>query len=97
MHDICPVCQMGRMHEVVTTYVALYAGTLVHMPNVRAWRCDICRETYFDDQAIREIEALIGVDGLPPNQHVSDGDSSLSSDSPAPLDDTPGALHPPSK
>ncbi len=96
MQDICPVCQMGRMHEVVTTYVALYDGTLVHIPNVRAWRCEICRETYFDDQAIREIEALIGVDGVPPNQHVSD-DATLGGDSPAALDDPSGALRPPSK
>ncbi len=97
MQDICPVCQMGRMQEIVTTYVALYEGTLVHMPNVRAWRCAVCRETLFDDQAIRQIEALIGVGGLPPNRYTPDDDPGRGSDSPAALDDTPSTLHPPTK
>jgi len=49
------------------TYIRLYGATLVHAPDVPAWRCDACRLVIFDQPALDRIELLVGQAGPPPN------------------------------
>ena len=88
MVHVCPNCHIGHLHEARAPYVQLYNATLIHMPNVAAWKCDVCGETYFDTQTIRQLEVLIGDSGPPPNQHTpskpaSAGESEIDSAFPA--------------
>lgn len=80
--ETCPSCGVGQLKPTKTVYVQIYAGTLVSVPNVPAWVCDVCRLTLFDSPAIERIEFLIGESGPPPNQHVAAPPSD-----PAPVED----------
>lgn len=68
----CPFCSVGRLHAEARTYVHVYGGTLVHIPNVPARRCDVCGQIFFDEQVLRRSEILIGDSGPPPNQPPAD-------------------------
>jgi hypothetical protein len=35
------------------------------VPNVPAWKCDICQYLEFDDHAMIQLELLVGHSGLP--------------------------------
>lgn len=59
-------------------YVHVYDSTLVHIPNVPAWKCDVCGMSLFDDEAIRRIEVLIGEAGPPPNHYTAPREESPS-------------------
>ncbi|HEX3050844.1 MAG TPA: YgiT-type zinc finger protein [Aggregatilineaceae bacterium] len=67
----CLNCQLGRLQSQQTVYVQVYQGTLVSAPNLLSWRCDVCGQTYYDEQTIRRLEMLIGEAGPPPNHHAS--------------------------
>ncbi len=49
------------------TYNRLYGATLVHAPDVLAWRCGVCRLVIFDQPAVDRIELVVGQAGPPPN------------------------------
>jgi len=88
----CPQCGFGRMQPVSMTYIQVYNGTLIQAPNVAAWKCDICGQTFFDPEAVRRIELLAGEAGPPPNRHsVPRADDPVSA---APADDSPDTCHP---
>lgn len=61
----CPRCQIGNMHATTGTYSAVYLGALLSVPNVPAWKCDVCEYLEFDYEALMQIEALVGHFGLP--------------------------------
>ncbi len=67
--NVCPHCQIGRLHLRLLTYVHVYNGTLVSVPNTPAWECDFCHTTDYDNNALMRIEALVGQAGPPPNRH----------------------------
>jgi YgiT-type zinc finger domain-containing protein len=67
--DICPVCQVGHLKATQTTYVQVYDGTLVSVPNVLTWKCDVCGSSQYDPGTIRRLEVMIGEAGPPPNHH----------------------------
>ena len=90
MDELCPVCEAGHLNQVNTTYVQVYAGTLVHAPNVAAWKCDICGGWFFDPAAIRRVDVLVGEAGPPPNHHTP----APAANTPRPTDDTPDAVQP---
>ncbi len=79
MSETCPNCHVGHLQAVQTVLVRFYGGTMVHVPSVAAHKCDICGETFFDQESLRRVDLLIGESGPPPNRHV-----------PAPPDTTPG-------
>jgi YgiT-type zinc finger domain-containing protein len=66
---ICPTCQMGRLDLRLTTYVRMYAETLISVPNTPAWICDVCHAQQFDPMAVQRIEMLMGQAGPPPNRY----------------------------
>jgi YgiT-type zinc finger domain-containing protein len=83
------------MQQTAMTYIQIYNGTLIHAPNVPAWKCDICGQTFFDPDAVRRIDVLAGEAGPPPNRHaVTRIDDPVS---PAPAEDTSDSFHSRSK
>ena len=72
--ETCPHCNIGHLRPQRLTYVQVYNGTLVHIPNMPARRCDVCGQVFFDAERLRQLEVLIGQAGLPPNRHVSGAD-----------------------
>ncbi len=65
--ESCPFCSVGRLKEEHRTYMQVYGGTLVHIPDVPARRCDVCGHVFYDEQVLRRCEILIGDSGPPPN------------------------------
>lgn len=61
----CPRCQIGYLQPGLTTYSGIYHGTLLSVPNVPTWTCDICQYQEYDDVAMLHLEALVG-DFTPP-------------------------------
>ncbi len=66
---LCPMCQMGRLHLRLVTYVHVYNATLVSVPNMPAWECDFCHAVEYDAESLQRVEALVGQAGPPPNRH----------------------------
>jgi YgiT-type zinc finger domain-containing protein len=95
MLDTCPNCQIGQLKPVRTTYVQVYNYTLVQVPNVTAWKCDVCALSFFDPSLIRRLELLIGDAGPPPNHHTPTApDIAPHIRPPAPGDDPPDEARP---
>jgi YgiT-type zinc finger domain-containing protein len=69
MPEKCPVCLSGSLKPTRSVFVRVYEDTLIHVPNVPAWKCDICGLIYFDSSTIRRTEVLIGEAGPPPNRY----------------------------
>ncbi len=91
----CPLCQVGRLHPTRTPYVHVYEDTLVQVPGIAGWKCDICGLTLFESAAVRRIELLIDADGLPPNRHPPAPGRAPARDSVAPGEDLPEDAAPP--
>ncbi len=73
--DTCPQCNIGRLHPKHLTYVQVYNGTLVHIPNVPARQCDVCGQVFFDMGKLRQFEVMLGQAGVPPNLHMPSADA----------------------
>jgi len=65
MSDSCPRCQIGYLQPEKATYAYVHNGMLLSVPNMPAWKCDICQYQEFDYDAITQVEALVGHFGLP--------------------------------
>jgi YgiT-type zinc finger domain-containing protein len=61
----CPRCQIGNLRATTGTYSTVYNGLLLSVPNVPAWKCDLCEYLEFEYDALTKIEALVGHFGLP--------------------------------
>lgn len=62
----CPNCQIGICQPKKTTYLTIYDGMLVSVPNTPVWQCDICQYQEFEHQAINRLETLLGLQDSPP-------------------------------
>jgi hypothetical protein len=58
----CPYCQIGFCQPSRDTYTRLHKGTLVSVPNMLVWICDICQYQEFDREAVTRLETLLGDD-----------------------------------
>jgi YgiT-type zinc finger domain-containing protein len=94
-YHTCPLCRAGRLQPTRTPYVQVYENTLVQVPGVASWKCDMCGLTVFDSDAVLRIETLIDADGLPPNRHLPLPGIAPARDSVAPGDDLPEDIAPP--
>ena len=65
MNESCPRCQIGYLHAEKATYSYVHNGMLLSVPNMPAWKCDICQYQEYDYDALTQIEALVGHFGLP--------------------------------
>ena len=68
-HFVCPVCHLGHLDLRLTVYVRMFGETLIHVPNMPAWECDVCHHRQFDPASIQRIEMLVGQAGPPPNRY----------------------------
>src|SRR5260221_5429514 len=68
-HFVCPVCHLGHLDLRLTVYVRMFVETLIHVPNMPAWECDVCHHRQFEPASIQRIEALVGQAGPPPNRY----------------------------
>ena len=48
----CPRCTVGVCTPQTTTFVDMYQGFLLSMPNARAFICDICHFVEFDQELL---------------------------------------------
>jgi YgiT-type zinc finger domain-containing protein len=65
----CPACHIGRLNLRKVTYTCQYGETLVNVPNMSAWVCDVCHEQHYDPSMLFRLELLIGQSLLPPNRY----------------------------
>lgn len=96
MADTCANCHVGHLKRARAVFVQGYGDTLVHAPNIPAWKCDICGETSFDLASLHCLEILIGDAGPPPNRYVAPVSDSRPADPETNLPTSP-PLRPPSK
>jgi YgiT-type zinc finger domain-containing protein len=61
----CPRCQIGNLQPVSATYTCLHNHALLSVPNMPAWKCDICQYLEFDYDALGRVDALTGRFGPP--------------------------------
>ncbi|MCB9450016.1 MAG: hypothetical protein H6672_01165 [Anaerolineaceae bacterium] len=61
----CPYCQIGYCHPEEATYTRLHHGRVVSVPDMLAWTCDICFIQEFDQDAVRQVETLLGINQWP--------------------------------
>ncbi len=57
----CPRCTVGRCTAQTTTFVDVYHGQLLNMPNTRAFICDVCHFVEFEQEMLGALwEELYG-------------------------------------
>jgi len=57
----CPYCQIGYCQPEQATYVRMQDGMLISVPDMPVWTCDICGYQEFDQEAMANLDALLGV------------------------------------
>jgi YgiT-type zinc finger domain-containing protein len=60
--EFCEVCHTGSMRPLRLPYAHWYDGQLVIVPGMRAWCCDFCGETVYDEYALARLALLLGPD-----------------------------------
>ena len=48
----CPRCTVGRCAPQTTTFVDVYHGQLLSVPNTRAFICDVCHFVEFEQEML---------------------------------------------
>lgn len=48
----CPRCGVGRCQPTVATFVDTFADSILSIPNVPAYICDVCHFAEFEQSAI---------------------------------------------
>lgn len=57
----CPRCTVGRCAPQATTFVDVYHGQLLSVPNTRAFICDVCHFVEFEQELLDALwEELYG-------------------------------------
>ena len=57
----CPRCTVGRCKPQRTTFVDVYQGQLLCIPNTRAYICDVCHFAEFEQDQLDALwEELYG-------------------------------------
>jgi YgiT-type zinc finger domain-containing protein len=59
---ICPQCYIGRCRPSQATYTFVHEESLVSVPDIPAYICDICGYQMFDDDALDSIWKMMGLD-----------------------------------
>ena len=74
----CPRCTVGRCTQQTTTFVELYHGQLLCVPDVPVAICDVCHFAEFDLDAIESLWAELDADSIMDN-FQSSSDTTYSS------------------
>lgn len=62
--EFCPRCMIGRLQNKSTTYLRLYRGMVLSVPDTPAYVCDYCGFYEFDLAALQSIQSLIGAEAF---------------------------------
>lgn len=57
---MCPRCQIGLCRPERITYVRMYAGMLLRVPDMLVYTCDICGYQELEQDAFYQLQAVIG-------------------------------------
>ena len=58
--EFCESCHSGVLQACWATYARWHDGQFVIVPGVPAWRCDFCRDTFYDTEALTRLAMLLG-------------------------------------
>jgi YgiT-type zinc finger domain-containing protein len=58
----CDVCHIGLLQPRRVTYAARLGNSLLMLPGIQVFICDVCGESTYDPETIGRIEMLLGVD-----------------------------------
>jgi YgiT-type zinc finger domain-containing protein len=58
--EFCDSCHIGSWHPCRATYAHWHDGQFIIVPEVPAWRCDFCGDTYYEREAISRLVLLLG-------------------------------------
>ena len=75
---VCPRCGVGKCQYQTTTFVELYHGQLLCVPDVPVYICDVCHFAEFEMDAIESLWADLGDDFFP-DDFESTSETSFSS------------------
>ena len=68
----CPSCQIGFCHPGKGTYLRMVGDSLVSVPDMALWKCDICEYEEFDRESVMHLEALLGqYETFPDSQRIN--------------------------
>ena len=56
----CLNCHIGTLQRTRATYTQWLNGHLLVVPDVAAWRCDMCGDFAYDDEMLVRVELLLG-------------------------------------
>ena len=56
----CESCHIGSWQPCRATFCHWHNGQFVIVPEVPAWRCDFCGDTYYDRDALSRLVLLFG-------------------------------------
>jgi hypothetical protein len=55
----CPHCQVGHCQRSTTPYLGVHGNTLVSVPDMPIWMCDICGHFEYEREALLRLETLM--------------------------------------
>lgn len=58
----CPRCGVGRCLPGTTTFVDVFAGHILSVPNIPVYVCDVCHFAEFEQTAIESLWDEIAID-----------------------------------
>ena len=61
----CPRCTVGRCHHQTTTFVEIYNGQFLCVPDMPVYICDVCHFAEFELDALESIWTELEMDDLP--------------------------------
>lgn len=51
----CPRCTVGRCLPRKTTFAEIHQGSLLAIPNIQAYICDVCKLAEFEQEALEYL------------------------------------------
>ena len=61
----CPRCFIGHCRPSKADFVRMVGGTMLNVPDMPAHVCDICGYREYDEDALRQIQAMLGEEPTP--------------------------------
>ena len=55
----CPVCRIGRYQATQLPYITFLDDMPMVVPNISAFRCDMCGEVAFDEAFLERLHYLL--------------------------------------
>ena len=67
--EFCNICHIGSPRSHRATYARWHYGQFIVLSGMPAWRCDVCGDTFYDDQALARLFLLLGPESAAEGQH----------------------------